>query len=161
MLVKSMILSQDPYGNAVLTMTVDCPPRELSEVNRKIMLGDAYEVAIKPHRHSKTLDQNSAIWAKIGELASVLYANKEDIYEEILRRYGPVFPARIFKDEYDSMAQVYRLVDIVPGGEREDGTIFVKAYKGLSKMDSAEASRILEGVLDECREVGIDAEVKK
>jgi hypothetical protein len=57
-----------------------------------------------------------------------------------------------------SVESVFRLVDVKQ--EREDGTVFVKAYKGLSQMDTAEASRLLEGVLDECKNIGISGEVK-
>lgn len=141
-----------------MTIVVDVPPTELVETYRKIQSGAPYTVTIKPKRNKKTLDQNDAIWGKIGEIADALYANKEEIYEECLRRYGQGRWKRIMKDELPQELQVCRLVDIKK--DHGDGSITVMCYKGLSQMDSAEASRLLEGILDECREIGISSEIR-
>lgn len=160
MLVKKFQLSQGQDGGAVIKALLNVPPNELSEINRKIAQGEKYEIVIKPYHSSRTLDQNACIWAKIGEMAKVLYASKEDIYEEMLRRYGPITPMRIKAEALGEIEKIFRIVDVVPEREHGDGTVFIKAYRGLSQMDTAEAARLLEGILDECKEIGISSEVK-
>lgn len=155
MLVKWLELKQDVQGHAIVTMCLDVPPSELSEVNRKISLGDKFVAEIKPYRHSKTRSQNDAIWGKIGELAQALYTSNDEVYEEMLRRYAKPLPMRILRENLPDYQLQYRIVDVIPERERIDGSIFVKCYKGLSQMDSAEAARLLEGILSECREVGL------
>lgn len=157
MRVKDIALRQDPHGLAVVTLLLDAPPSEYSEVVSKIKEGKPYSMELKPIRQGKSLDQNGAIWAKITDLANVLYANKEDVYEECLRRYGQGIALRAPKEAYGDIASLFRLVDVKE--EREDGTVFLKCYKGLSQMDTKEASILLEGILDECRHMGISAEV--
>jgi len=139
-------------------MVLDIPPSELSGISQKMNDGQRFVCEIKPARKSKSRDQVSAIWGKIGEIADALFANKEDIYEECLRRYGQSVAMRVAKPALAELERLYRLVDVVQ--ERDDGTVFVKAYMGLSEMNSAEASRLLEGVLDECAEMGLSREVK-
>lgn len=158
MIIEHADLKQDPHGRAVITLTVNVPPHDLAETCRKINDGKKHTLTVKPYRESKSIDQVGAIWGKIGEIADVLYANKEMIYEECLRRYGQSTAMRIPKEALGTIQGLFRLVDVKE--ERSDGTVFVKAYKGLSEMDTAEASRLLEGVLDECRELGIYGEVR-
>lgn len=158
MIISHAELKQDPYGRAEITFTLNVPPTDLAETCRKINGGKKHTLTVRPYRESKSIDQVGAIWGKIGEIADVLYANKETIYEECLRRYGQSTAMRIPKEALGTIEGLFRLVDVKE--ERKDGTVFVKAYKGLSEMDTAEASRLLEGVLDECRELGISSEVR-
>ena len=156
--IKSINLRQSPEGKAVVTMVLGSPPNELSKICQDIQNGKRYTLAIKPYREPKTNDQVGAIWGKIGEIADALYASKDEIYEECLRRYGQSVAMRIPKEALGTIQGLFKLTDVK--AEREDGTVFVKAYKGLSQMDSAEASRLLEGVLSECEQVGISKEIR-
>lgn len=159
MRVKGIDLRQDPQGRASLSLILDAPPSEYSEVVAKIKEGKPYNMELKPIRQGKSLDQVGAIWAKVTEIADALYANKEEIYEECLRRYGQGMAMRIPEAAYGEIAGLFRLVD-VKQKRKGDGTMFIVCYKGLSQMDTAEASRLLEGILDECRQMGLSAEVK-
>ena len=159
MIIQSADLKQDARGRAVLTLTLDVPPSEVAKACTDIKYGKKYSASIKPYRESKSKDQLGAIWGKIGEISDALYANKEQIYEECLRRYGQGIAMRIPSSQLGDLEMMFRLVDVI--AVRDDHTMFVKAYKGLSQMDTAEASRLLEGVLDECREMGISAEVRE
>ena len=158
MIINSADLKQDALGRAIVTMTIGVSPQVLAEQIREIQLGKKYSVDIRPYREPKSHDQLGAIWGKIGEIADALYASKEEIYEECLRRYGQSVMMRIPKEALASIEGVFKLVDVKE--ERADNTVFVKAYKGLSQMDTSEASRLLEGVLDECRAMGISTEIR-
>lgn len=158
MRVEWIDLKQDPVGRAMISMVVNVPPSELTGTVLSIKNGKPYTVDIRPYRESKSKDQLGAIWGKIGELANALYASKDEIYEECLRRYGPSVAMRIPKEAVPTIETMFRITDVK--AERSDGTVFVRAYKGLSEMDTAEASAMLDGVLSECKSVGISAEVK-
>lgn len=158
MRVKDIDLRQSPSGNALVYLHLDAPPSDLSEAVSKIKDGKPYDFSLKPVRQGKSLDQVGAIWGKISEIADALYANKEEIYEECLRRYGQGMAMRITKEAYKEIAGLFRLVDIKQ--EREDGTMYIICYRGLSTMNTAEASRLLEGVLDECRQMGLSGEIR-
>lgn len=158
MRVEWIDLKQDPVGRAMISMVVDVPPNEVAGTVAQIKSGKPYTVDIRPYRESKSSDQVGAIWGKIGEIATALYASKDEIYEECLRRYGPSVAMRIPKAALGTIETLFRITDVKE--ERADGTVFVRAYKGLSKMDTAEASAMLDGVLSECKSMGISAEVR-
>ena len=157
MRVKYLDMRAHPGGMTKLTVVVDKNPADLSA-----LIADAnsrpYDLTLNPHRNDKSKDQLAAIWGKIGEIADALYADKNEIYHELLRRYGPTRSARIQESELKSYEEDYKLVDIK--NAYPDGTLLIVAYKGLSQMNSAEASRVLDGALSECREIGIDSEVR-
>ena len=156
--IKYIGANAHPGGYTKLTIVVDRPPQELSQ-----LIEDAtskpYTVDFKPYRKSKSLDQVAAIWGKIGEIAAAIGAANNEVYLECLKRYGPSIAMRVPISALEELKSVYRLVE--PIKEREDGTVFVLAYKGLSEMNTAEASRLLDGILSECKEIGINAEVEK
>lgn len=158
MVVKHADLKQDALGQAVLTITVGTSPAEVAKAVMEIQQGKKYSLELNPYREPKSHDQLGAIWGKIGEIADALYASKEEIYELCLRRYGQSVAMRIPEAALASIESVFKLVDVKE--HREDGTVFVRAYKGLSQMDTAEASRLLEGVLDECKSLGISTEIR-
>lgn len=158
MRVQWVDLKQDPKGRAVIQMVLDASPDKLSNVCRDIRQGKPYDMSLKPFSGPKSIDQVGAIWGKIGELADALNASKDEIYNECLRRYGPSVAMRIPKEAVGDIESVFKMVDVK--AEREDKTVFVMAYKGLSQMSTLEASKLLDGVLSECKEVGISAEVR-
>ena len=158
MRVKWMKLEQDPVGRAMVTMILDTPPSVLSKPCMDVQSGKEYEVELKPYKEAKTKDQVGAIWGKIGDLAEALRCSKDEVYETCIKRYGPSTAMRIPAEALDLIEGVFRFVDIKQ--TRNDGTVFVKGYKGLSEMNTQEASVLLDGILSECKEVGISAEVK-
>lgn len=116
-----------------------------------------YDLVLKAFYESKTDRQLKAIWGKIGEIASAIGSTKDEVYEECLRRYAPSFLLRTDETGLNQVRHTFRLVDIKEA--RSDKTYFIQAYLGLSQYDSKQAKEFLDGVLDECREVGIDADI--
>ena len=158
MRVKYIEMNAHPGGMTKLTVVVDKKPQDLSNVIAEAS-SKPYELELKPYRKDKTKDQTAAIWGKIGEIADALYADKKEIYYELLRRYGPMRAMNVEQSEIKSYEEDYKIVDVKE--LHDDGTAFILAYKGLSQMNSAEASRVLYGALSESREIGIDSEVRR
>lgn len=156
--IKWIDLKQDPVGRAMVTVIVDCPPATLADKVNKIQNGKRFTLDISPYRAPKSRDQVGAIWGKIGELATALGSTKEEVYEECLIHSGPSVIMRIPKDHLYAVQSMYKLVNVKQ--EREDGTVFLEAYKGLSSMNTEEAAHFLESVLSDCRDIGISDEVK-
>lgn len=158
-MVKYADLKAHPGGMSKLTLVLDVPPEEIAEAVGKIQRGKQYVLELKPYRHDKSKDQLSAIWGKIGEIASVLGASKDEIYHVMLQRYAPYNAIRIEAKDLLDVETNYSYVE-VKQDRKEDGTMFVFGYKGLSKMNSAEAAVFLDGILSECKDIGISCEVK-
>ena len=116
-----------------------------------------YDLILKPYYESKSDPQLGAIWAKIGLIAEALETSKEEVYEICIKRYGQGIILRTNEDGLKDIKRAYRYVEIRE--EREDNTYFVQAWRGLSTYDTREAKILLDGILSECKEIGVNAEI--
>ena len=118
-----------------------------------------YELIFKPVYESKTDRQLKAIWGKINEISAAIGSSPDEVYELCIKRYGISIVARTDKAGLSDMKRTYRFVDVKE--EREDETYFVRAWRGLSTYNTKEATTLLDGILSECKEIGISTEIKQ
>lgn len=124
---------------------------------RQVAHGDAdsmlYEV--RPWRSKRSLDQNAYYWALLGRLGQRLGYPSDELHRHMLREYGvyDVFTVRADVP----LADYFRYWDEVGEGWM-DGVRYrhIRAFKGSSEMDSGEFSKLLDGVIQECQQQGIE-----
>lgn len=109
----------------------------------------------KPYHERRSLTQNAYYWAMLNKLASKLHMSDAEVHLNMLRDWGVcevfivdvVVPVKDYFKYYDDLG-----TDWIDGREMRT----VKAYKGSSCMDSAEFTRLIEGMREECEAQGID-----
>ena len=110
---------------------------------------------IKEKKGKRSLSQNSYAWVLITEIADIMRKSKEEVYLEMLKSYGQVNeiimlssidPKGYFK-YYDKVSE--RLFN---GNEF---TIY-RIYKGSSEFDSKEMTIFIDGIIQECHNLGIE-----
>jgi hypothetical protein len=127
-------------------------PEEISKYLWELDKEKLYE--IKEYKEKRSLSQNAYCWKLITEIANKLSKSKEEVYLEMLKSYG--------QSEVISM-----LSTIEPKGffkyYEEIGTGIVnnkefthyKIFKGSSEYDSKEMSIFIDGIIQECTQLGI------
>lgn len=113
----------------------------------------SYEV--KEVKRKRSLTQNAYYWAMLNQLARRLRMGDTEVHLNMLREYGVcevmsvslAVPVADYFEYYDDLG-----IDYIDGEERRT----LKVYKGSSKMDSAEFSRLIDGMREECEAQGID-----
>ena len=147
-------LSKDWKTNKLLInlQVDDCPVEEVQELSQCEKLS----IEIKKYRKKRSSDANGMFWACIGEIASVLRTDKWEIYLQMLKRYGKytyicVKPAAVeaVKAQWRECEEIGK-IDI-------NGTEAVQmlCYFGSSTYDTKEFSVLLDGVISEMREIGL------
>ena len=111
-------------------------------------------VEAKVRRKRRSLTQNGYYWAMLNKLASELRMSDDEVHRWMLRDYGAceVFTvlAEVPLDGY------FRYWDEVGTGTLNGREYrHIRAYKGSSEMDSAEFTRLIDGMRQECEAVGI------
>lgn len=114
-------------------------------------------IEIKPYREKRSLNANAYAWALIGKIADILRASKDEIYLEMLRRYGQSemisavedVPIRYFVKYFDEI-----------GTSRLNGKLFkhYRVYKGSHEYDTKEMSILIDGIVSEAKNLGIQTE---
>ena len=132
-------------------------------------LKDREKVSIKivEYRKKRSLDANSYMWVLLEKIRQKLHnaSTKEEIYMRMLETYGDCvyLPAQT-KKEIDDLIAVFRIVR--DKGQRilmtESGNLvnvhIMQCYKGSSLYNTKEMSLLIDGVVRECKELGIETE---
>jgi hypothetical protein len=114
-------------------------------------------IEIKQHREKRSLDANAYMWVLLQKIADKLKTSKDELYLEVLGRYG-VFTHIIVKPKVvDRVIEEWRTVRNL-GEVTVNGTtgIQLQCYFGSSTYDTKEMSVLLDGVVGEAAELGID-----
>lgn len=123
-------------------------------IDRLINLPDRkYE--LKEYREKRSLNANNYAWALITEIGNKLGMSKEDVYLQMLQDYGQ-----------SEMVSVVSSIDIKDyfkyyreaGKSELNGKEFThyKIYKGSSEYNTHEMSILIDGIVQECNQLGIE-----
>lgn len=121
------------------------------------LTGCEVDVEIRKHRERRSLDANAYAWLLIGKIAEALSPPlpKEDVYMEMLRRYGQSGVVSVLTRAADDFRRAYKYTDVVSQGR---GVTYIRYYIGTSEYDSREMSLFIDGVVEEARQLGIDTD---
>lgn len=118
-------------------------------------------IKIDKHREKRSLDANAYFFVLADKLAEKLNTTKEEIYKAAIKDIGGVSETVCVKNE-----AVERLcagwqgnglgwqTDTFPS--KIEGCTNVILYFGSSTYDTAQMSRLINNIVDDCREQGID-----
>lgn len=135
-------------------------PNNMKETIQEFILGlndKEYDVIIKPHRKKRSLDANAYAWSLINELANVMRMSKEECYLLMLKRYGQHSVVSVVEEAADTFKRSVKYCEEI-GRAKLNGKQFIhiKAYAGSSTYDTREMSILIDGIVSECKELGIE-----
>jgi hypothetical protein len=146
-------LALDFSGQQILTLTLDKGEdfrQKFDELNGKNL-----SIEVKEYRPKRSLNANNYAWQLITKLADTVRMSKDDMYFCMLKEYGQ-----------SEMISVKSGIDITPylkyfevaGETTLNGKDFThyKVYKGSSEFDTREMSVFIDGIVQECKNVGIE-----
>ena len=132
------------------------------ELIAKMLYDDLHEaeklsIKIGSYREKRSLNANNYAWALLTEIANILRTSKEEVYREMLKRYGQSEIISVLA--HIPIGEYVKYCDEV-GESTLNGKLFkhYKVYKGSSEFDSREMSIFLDGVVSEATEMGIPTE---
>jgi hypothetical protein len=156
-------------GKPLLTLECDEHPTRLQEMIEGLRAADSLTIKIGKFRKKRSLDANAYYWLLVGKLAKVLKISMPHCHNLILRRYGtleefdgrPVYIIIQDTDEASSKADEAETYHIKPTAQVKEGNdgLMYRTYlllKGSHDYDTAEMSDLIEGLVDECKQVGIE-----
>lgn len=113
-----------------------------------------YDVKIDKHREKRSLNANAYLWKLVTEIGNILNKSKEEVYLQMLIDYGQSEMVSILSEiEVKGYFKYYKLAgtSILNGKEFNH----YKIYKGSSEYDTKEMSILLNGVVQEAKNLGI------
>lgn len=109
---------------------------------------------IKERKRKRTLTQNAYYWAMLNQLGKALRIPTSELHFRMLKEHAP-FEVVSVRSDID-VSEYFRYFDEIGTGFA-GGHEFThyRIYKGSSRMDSAEFSRLIDGAREECEAQGI------
>ena len=120
-------------------------------------------IEIKPYRARRSLDANAYAWVLMDRLAEKLNESKENVYREFIKNIGGNSEIVCVKNSaLDRLRDGWSKNGI--GWQTDtfdskiEGCTNVILYYGSSTYDSAQMSRLLDLIIQDCKQVGIPTE---
>ena len=110
---------------------------------------------IKPYRQKRSLNANAYAWVLINEMANRLRTSKDEVYQEMLKRYGQSRVISVLS-EIDIGRFVKYYEEIGKGHVEGKEFTHYRCFIGSSEYDSREMAILIDGIVDEAQELGID-----
>lgn len=109
---------------------------------------------IKEFKKKRSLSQNAYAWELIGKLADSMRMSKDEMYLKMLESYGQslMIPVELDKKPNGYFKYYKYNGRSVLNGKVADWYI---VYKGSSEFDSKEMTIFIDGIIQECTNLGI------
>lgn len=121
-------------------------------------LSGELRLTVRRWKERRSLDANGYLWVLLTKMALCLNTSKEEVYEEMLNRYGVPFTD---EDGGHVVVGVNKSINLKRAGhwkhyKDDESCSYWYLLKGTSEYDTAEMSAFLDRVIDECKEMGIE-----
>ena len=114
-------------------------------------------IEAKKYRPKRSLDANAYAWVLFTKIAEVVHSSKDEIYEEMLQKYGYLYQDEdgyvtiTVKAEVD-MSKVQGHWKFYKSNGKFTSYLMIK---GSSEYDTAEMAKFIDMVVQEAKELGI------
>lgn len=122
-----------------------------------------YELTIAPVKKKRSLDANAMAWKLLRDLSVVLRISPEELYRNYIPDVGgnyEIVPVRADRlQEWDRVwceGHDGRLTVDMGECRTIPGYHYMRSYLGSSDYDTSQMSRLLDLIIDDCRENGIE-----
>lgn len=116
-----------------------------------------YITQIKEYRKKRSLDANAYCWKLIGNIADALRTSKEEVYLLMLKRYGQGGMVSLEAHQVKQFERAFPYHE--KAGEAVlNGKVFYhyRFWVGSSQYDTREMSILIDGIVDECKQMGLE-----
>lgn len=153
---KLLSVNRDWKSNR-LNLTFEVDEINPEEVNR---IAECEKLNIKAvkYRERRSLDANAYAWVLMQKIAEAIHSDKWTVYLEMLKKYSREFTFVICKEKaINRLKELYRTcIDLgevnVNGMEGHQMQVFF----GSSTFDTKAMSIFIDGIVSECKELGIE-----
>lgn len=146
-------------GHYVLSFNLGDNPHIAYDVYEQYMNAPV-KVEIKKYKEKRSDEANRMFWKCISLLADAMQMDNWEMYLREIKKYGKYTSLFIRKDALEDFRKLWREVEIVGEKIDQEGIEYLEVlcFYGSSKYDTKEFSRLLSGVIDDMKEIGLDTE---
>lgn len=152
--IQSMIVKK---GDLIIEPTNDTKHiiyRLIEEYNNS---KKPYVAEIGKIKKKRSLDSNSYTWVLITEIANILRSSKDEVYFKMLKRYGQGGWVSIQDKHVENFKRTWKYNESEGIAELNEKKFeHFRFWVGSSQYSTKEMSIFLDGIISECKEMGIN-----
>lgn len=155
--MKFDVKQLNTFGNLI---QIPLPSQEQPEADKLMKAaadGKEITVEIKVKRKHRSLDANAFLWQVLSDMAARLHTSKDELYLMMLERYGVFAHYIVHPGAVDRVKREFKTVRVL-GEVTVNGKtgVQVQVYYGSSNYNTKEFSVLLDGVLSEAKDIGLE-----
>ena len=160
MIANNLRLFNDFNGR--ITLSIDIPNKTDVKALQDLTGVDLLELSLTEYKPKRSLTSNATLWLLLQRLAVKLGTSKDELYLEFLKRYGTFTHVIVKPKAVDAIKKEWKaVVDLGEVTVNGQVGIQLQLYFGSSTFNSKEFSHLLQGVIDECEEQGLETITSK
>lgn len=121
-------------------------------------------IELKKYSKKRSLDANAYAWVLLGELQETLNIPKEDIYKDLIKNIGSYEVIPIKNEAVEKFRNAWSKNGIgwitETTKSKLEGFTNVLAYYGSSVYTTKEMSRLIDLIIEECKQFNIETKPK-
>lgn len=137
---------------------------QAKEIADSMERGKDYSIKISEKGKGRSLNANSYLWAILSQCADVLGTTKEELYIDYVRKCGPYRDFSLSEDTVNTFCIAWSKMGTGWPTERVDfdgDNVIVRAYYGSSTYNTRQMARLLDMVIEDAKEIGVDVMTEK
>lgn len=164
MTIKHIEMLAHPGGLTKLIIVCGGDRTQIGQVVSKVQNDpERYEVQLKRISSKRGLTANAYYWVLVDHLSKALGTSKDEVHQEMMRDYGtfklndsgkPVVFSIAAEEDPTQIAKYSRA--FAEGYVNGKKFIHRAVLKGSSEMSAKEFGDLLDGLISECKEMGIE-----
>ena len=116
---------------------------------------DNKEYEVKEVKKKRTLDSNAYYWVLVNKIAEALNQKKEFVHMEMLRFYSETYSVLLpAEQDIKGLIKYYDVESTIKKGDKLYKSY--KAYLPSSEMNTKQMSILIDGVVSEAKQLGIE-----
>lgn len=148
--------SYSESGQQLVTLALTTKT-DISDLKAIIANGKRLAIEISQEKKKRSLDANALLWKMCTEIANIIKSSKDEVYLTMLERYGVFTHIIVQPKAVNRVVEEWRTCRVL-GEVTVNGKtgIQIQCYYGSHLYDSKEFSVLLDGVISEAREMGVE-----
>lgn len=146
---RAVSLERNKEGSLVISLEVeDHVERDYDSVSN-----DELMISISKYQDKRSLNANRYFWKLCDQIARELGTTKDAIYHLQLSKYGVFVDLDIEPEAVSMLKEKFRYTELLYKSSERVG---IRCYFGSSCYDRKEMGYLINGTVDDARELGID-----
>jgi len=148
------------YPSGQVALLINLPNEyqtQVNELNKMIISNELKTIVIKKFKKKRSISVNAYMWVLINKMAIKLKSTDEEIYIEMLKKYGTRDYVAALETAEPILKRVYKIVEPIKDSTIND--VKSKTYRlirGSSTYDVEEMKILVDGVVFEAKELEIE-----